>query len=299
MRSGFGCIFIYDFSPLPKYTKSIKYYVQERILTYAPYRKKERLSSKRSSSRSIEYSKKVDKLELELKLNVEQEHIFAIISTKVLKKKKKKKKKTLALILSSISSLIVVSNIIAILYSYSINILIAKSNYETIEALESRSYLEANKASAERIRLLFDILVIKINYNKTFSSSSSSLFSLLLLLPLDAYSSELNQLLKAELLISTLVGLLLALYVAYYSLINRLVVSNFQLYNLYNNLQKRRREYNRFSTSTSTIASTIAITESIVSSVDLVAVLLVLIFRAILASYTSAEGSRIKSFKKK
>ncbi|CZT53106.1 uncharacterized protein RSE6_14549 [Rhynchosporium secalis] len=62
---------------------------------------------------------------------------------------------------------------------------------------------------------------------------------------------------SAELLISTLVGLLLALYVAYY-LLDRLVVS----------------------------------------SVDSVAVLLVLIFRVILAGCTSAEGSRIKSFKK-
>ncbi|CZT07957.1 uncharacterized protein RAG0_13218 [Rhynchosporium agropyri] len=52
------------------------------------------------------------------------------------------------------------------------------------------------------------------------------------------------------------------------------------------------------STVAGTVASTIAITESIVGSVDLVAVLLVLIFRVILASYTSAEDSRIKSFKK-
>ncbi|CZS93124.1 uncharacterized protein RCO7_07837 [Rhynchosporium graminicola] len=49
------------------------------------------------------------------------------------------------------------------------------------------------------------------------------------------------------------------------------------------------------STSTSTIASAIAATESIVGLVDSVIVLLVLIFRVILASYTSAEGSRVRS----
>ncbi|CZS96799.1 uncharacterized protein RAG0_05986 [Rhynchosporium agropyri] len=143
------------------------------------------------------------------------------------------------------------------------------------------SYLEANKASAEGIRLLFDVPVIKINHIKSKS---------------------------AELLISISVGLLLALYVAYH-LLNRLhrisnsithiIICGGEEESIIDSGGSGGVDWLTIASagtiaSTSTVASTVAATESIVSSVDLVTVLLVLIFRVILASYTSAEGSRVR-----